>query len=311
MRELFRMMDPSFATKFGRKIDVDTKDRVKTDRDLRNYGDSFHKQLLRLFAHYEYSTKSFNSLARHKKFDGQLFLNPSAFYLLVQDCRLCKSVSQAGVMAAYEAAISDSPGNMMTSNVFVEAMEALMYQDFVETGRAGNNPLAYIAPITRATTMTPRGLAIRKAVSKLATLFGFYGPAARSTTIKPGAYAQVFQNVKQNMGKTSLEQKTVEKLAVCYKNAAKAVVDDDDERIYEATDKLKGVVASLRGVKSYWKILQSANSVAGAVSALPSFMKKIGKLKVAATGGNGERGKVRQSINIKEKDDAFYIPRTS
>ena len=315
MRELFRMMDPSFATKFGRKIDVDTKDRVKSDRDLKNYGDSFHKQLLRLFAHYEYSTKSFNSLsygARRKNFDGQTFLSPSAFFLLVQDCRLCKSVSQAGVMAAYEAATSDSPGNMMTSNVFVEAMEALMYQDFVETGRAGNNPLAYIAPITRATTMTPRGLAIRKAVSKLATLFGLYGPAARTTTIKPGAYAQVFQHVKQNTSKTKTtrEQNSVEKLAVCYKNAAKAVIDDDDERIYEATDKLKGVVASLRGVKSYWKLLQSASSVAGAVNALPSFMKKIGKLKVAATGGKDGKGKIQHGMgSSKEEMNAFGSPK--
>ena len=282
MQELFRRMDPSFAAKFGRKLDVETKDRVKSDRDLKQYIETFHNQLYRLFSHYEYSTKSFNN--EERKQNEQAFLSPSAFFLLSQDCRLVKSVSQNGIMAAYEAATIDSLGNNMTSEVFITAMEALLYQDFVETGRAGNNPLAYISPITRATTMTPRGLGIRKAVSKIATLFGFYGPTSRTTTIQPGAYAQVFQHAKQkNKSQTQVEQANVTKLANCYKNAAKALIDDDDERIYEATDKLKNVVASMRGVKSYWKLLQGANSVASAVASLPLRMKQLVKKKDVKT----------------------------
>ena len=277
MRELFRRMDPSFAAKFGRKLEVETKDRVKSDKDLKQYIATFHQQLCRLFSHYEYATKSFNTTKKPR--GEQAFISPSAFFLLSQDCRLSKSVSQEGVMAAYEAATSDSEGNTMTKEVFVRAMEALLYQDFVETGRAGNNPLAYIAPISRATTMTPRGLGIRKAVSKLATLFGFYGPASRSISIQPGAYAQVFQNAKQKKQKKKKksqdDQEKVTKLAQCYKDAARALIDDDDERIYEATDKLKNVVASMRGVKSYWKLLQGANSVASAVGSLG----KVGMFK--------------------------------
>ena len=262
----------------------------------------------RLFVHYEYATQSFNTVpslnaSNSNEVDQQIFLSPSAFFLLVQDMRLCKGVSQNGVMAAYEAATANSPGNNMTSDIFVAAMEALLYQDFVETGRAGNNPLAWIAHISRATTMTPRGLAVRKSVSKIATLFGFYGPSSRTTTIKPGAYAQVFQKSKQKKKKSKIEQESVDKLAYCYNKAALALIDDDDERVYEATDHLKSVVTSLRGVKSYWSVLQSRMTKQGAVAATKNAAAnaKVKRDKaVAATAATtaAAAGTSKKSTNI-------------
>ena len=208
-------------------------------------------------------------------------MTPSAFFLLVQDMRLCKAVSQDGVMAAYEAATTKSNGNVMTCEIFIIAIEALLYQDFVETGRSGNNPLSWIAHISRATTMTPRGLAIRKAVSKIATLFGYYGPSSRTTTIKPGAYAHVFQHAKQKKSKSKVEKESVMKLAYSYNKAAIALIDDDDERVYEATDHLKSLVASMRGVKSYWKILQTRTSKKGAINAVKAVKINNDQAKIA------------------------------
>ena len=308
MRELFRRMDPSFAAKFGRKIEVETKDRVKTDRDLKTYIQTFHNQLKRLFIHYEYATKSFNTIPslHNQTPTDETCLSPSAFFLLVQDMRLCKAVSQDGVMAAYEAATAKSPGNMMTSDIFVVAMEALLYQDFVETGRAGNNPLAWIAHISRATTMTPRGLVIRKGVAKLATLFGLYGPTSRTTTIKPGAYAQVFQHAKQNKKRTKAELESVAKLSVCYNKAALALIDDDDERVYEATDRLKHVVASLRSVKSYWKILQTRHSKKGAINAVANVNKK--NEQVAATDAEAVHTSTQPNLTLPTPNTPTAAP---
>ena len=234
MRALFKVLDPGFARTFGRSLHMELAESGKVDRDLPAYEKRFHWQLIKIYEHW---TRG-----------GELDMTGLLFVKMLRLTGLT-SISDASAFAAYE--ISQS----MNKNEFIIAVESLLWRGFVE---GGNNPSSWLAPVSRASAMTNRGLALRRCVERI-SCFGLYAPGQ--------ALHPAWKILGGRAGSSELDP--VEKqmsLAKLYVSAAASVLEADHDASMQACAQLSAAVAEHKSTMrvSKWRKLRAAHAVSSA-----------------------------------------------
>lgn len=250
MKALFKVLDPGFARAFGRSLHVELAEAGSVDRDLASYEDRFHWQLNKIYQHWTRGGEC--------DMTGLLFVKMARLTGLA-------CVSDAAAFAAYEA----SP--TMGQPDFLVAVEALLWRSFVEEG---HNPSSWLAPVSRASAMTHRGLAIRRACERVAC-FGLYAPGQ--------ALVPAWKMLGGRAGNDDLDP--VEKelpISRLYRAAASSVMDKDHEATMQACEQLSANVAERHNKTrvSKWKKLKAAQHVSAAMAG-PSLAQRA----IASAGG--------------------------
>jgi tetratricopeptide (TPR) repeat protein len=176
MQEIFKIMDPTFRSKFGHSIETVVEENTEKDLMIHEVKSTFKGMLKTLFERYKFLESGLNS--------NEQGMTSDAFQLFVKDCRLVPNIGHAQALNMFKASVKASKASVgalkMTFEQFFSAINGLMFENFCNSKKKPA-PMSYFEPIGPGTGITCAGLAIRNAISKLKILYEEYNPIGRST----------------------------------------------------------------------------------------------------------------------------------
>eukprot|EP00943_MAST-04B_sp_MAST-4B-sp1_P004753 g4753.t1 len=176
MQEIFKIMDPTFRSKFGHSIETVVEENTEKDLMIHEVKSTFKGMLKTLFERYKFLESGLNS--------NEQGMTSDAFQLFVKDCRLVPNIGHAQALNMFKASVKTSKASVgalkMTFDQFYSAINGLMFENFCNSKKKPA-PMSYFEPIGPGTGITCAGLAIRNAISKLKILYEEYNPIGRST----------------------------------------------------------------------------------------------------------------------------------
>jgi tetratricopeptide (TPR) repeat protein len=189
MQEIFKIMDPTFRTKFGRSIESEIEQNLQKDPLIDTVKKNFRSILSTLYDKYKFLE------------DGIVAqdMSSDAFVLFVQDCRILKHITYEQAINMFKATLKSTKLEKMSFNQFADAIDGLLFENFCSQ-KPQPAPISYFEPVGPGTGITNEGLALRQALAKLALLYEQYNPLGRSTASKA---SQLMLSGKKHSGKMS------------------------------------------------------------------------------------------------------------
>ena len=176
MQEIFKIMDPTFKSKFGHSIETVIQENPERDLMIHTVKSQFKGMLKTLFERYKFLESGLNA--------DEHGMTSDAFQLFVKDCRLVPNIGHVQALNMFKASVKASKVSegalRMTFDQFFSAINGLMFENFCSSKKKPA-PMSYFEPIGPGTGITCAGLAIRNAITKLKILYEDYNPIGRST----------------------------------------------------------------------------------------------------------------------------------